>query len=74
MLNKKDKKQILSCLFSMVELPWKSKQRYIGHIKRIDGKKSKDDLLFLVEESEAYDEGFVCFSHEAVIKRSDIVF
>ena len=46
MLNKKDKKQILSYLFSMVELSWESKQRYIGHIKRIDGKKARMTCFF----------------------------
>lgn len=45
----------------------------MGILKELT-EKSKDDLLFLVEESEAYYEGFVCFSHEAFIKRADMIF
>lgn len=31
-------------------------------------------IFFLAEEGEAYYEGFVCFSHEAVVKRADMIF
>ena len=29
---------------------------------------------FLTQKTQTYDEGFVCFSHKAVIKRADMIF